>query len=135
MKAEPTDEDSSEFERRTRVLLLQSADELSGAVRSRLTQARHAALSAPPARAPALALRWLPAGAAIAAMLALLVVYVPLGKGTMENPVTNAGFDDIEMLTDTDSVPLNGDQEVDYDFYEWAAAEAGEGGPAPAVGS
>ncbi|MGH8231867.1 MAG: hypothetical protein ACRESY_08615 [Steroidobacteraceae bacterium] len=135
MKAEPTNEDSSEFERRTRALLLQSADELSGAVRSRLTQARHAALDARPARAPSLALRWLPAGAAAAAMLALLIVYVPLGKSTMENPVTNAGFEDIEMLTDTDAVPLNGDQEVDYDFYEWAAGEAGDGGAAPAVGS
>jgi ferric-dicitrate binding protein FerR (iron transport regulator) len=135
MTAEPTKEDSSEFERRTRALLLQSADELSGALRSRLTQARHAALAAHPARPPSLALRWLPAGAAVAAMLALLIMYVPLGKSTMENPVTNAGFEDIEMLTDTDTVPLNGDQEVDYDFYEWAAAEAGDGGAAPAVGS
>ncbi|HEY1724513.1 MAG TPA: hypothetical protein VGF89_03750 [Steroidobacteraceae bacterium] len=135
MNGDPIEDGSSDFERRTRALLLQSADELPGAVRSRLTQARYAAVAAPAARGSSLALRWLPAGAAAAAMMALLVMYVPLGKSTMENPVTNAGFEDIEMLTDTDAVPLSGDQEVDYDFYEWAAAEAGDGGAAPSVGS
>jgi hypothetical protein len=44
-----------------------------------------------------------------------------------------AGLEDIELLTDTDAVPLNGDQEVDYDFYEWAAAEAA-GAAAPRSG-
>jgi hypothetical protein len=37
---------SSEFERRTRALLLESAERLPGSVRSRLTQARYAALAA-----------------------------------------------------------------------------------------
>jgi hypothetical protein len=48
--------------------------------------------------------------------------------------VANAGLEDIELLTDNDAVPLNGDQDVDYDFYEWAADEAA-GAAAPAVGS
>jgi ferric-dicitrate binding protein FerR (iron transport regulator) len=134
MIGDPTEPGSSEFEQRARSLLLQSAEQLPGAVRSRLTQARHAALAARPARAPSFARRWLPAGAAAAVALALLVVYVPHGTGTAENPVANAGLEDIELLTDNDAVPLNGDQDVDYDFYEWAADEAA-GAAAPAVGS
>ena len=129
-----TEGGDSEFERRTRALLMQSAEALPGAVRSRLTRARHAALAARSVRAPSFTRRWMPLGAAVAAVLALLIVYVPHGRGPLESPVPGAGLEDIELLTDTDAVPLNGDQEVDYDFYEWAAAEAaGAGGPA--VGS
>ena len=40
------DEGRSDFEQRTRELLLESAERLPGAVRSRLTQARYAALAA-----------------------------------------------------------------------------------------
>ena len=43
-------------------------------------------------------------------------------------------MEDVDMLTDSDALPLNGDQDVDFDFYEWAAAEAA-GAPGPAVGS
>ena len=50
------------------------------------------------------------------------------------NPVANAGLEDMELLADNDAVPLNGDQDVDDDFYEWAANEA-EGASASAVGS
>jgi hypothetical protein len=125
---------SDEFEQRARVLLEQSAEQLPGAVRSRLTQARYAALAAQSARAPSFARRWLPAGAAAAAALALLVVYGPQLRDAGETPISNAGLEDIELLTDNDAVPLNGDQDVDDDFYEWAAAEAA-GAAAPAVGS
>jgi hypothetical protein len=134
MTGDSSEAGDSEFEQRARALLLQSAEELPGAVRSRLTQARHAALAARHARAPSFARRWLPAGAAVAAALALLVVYVPHGSSTADNPVANAGLEDIELLTDNDAVPLNGDQDVDYDFYEWAADEA-DGTTASAVGS
>lgn len=124
---------SSEFERRTHALLTQSAEQLPASVRSRLTRARHAALAARSARAPSVT-RWMPLGAAVAAVLALLIVYVPHGHRALENPVPGAGLEDIELLTDSDAVPLNGDQDVDYDFYEWAAAEAA-GTAGPAVGS
>ena len=134
MTGDPVEAGSSEFERRARALLTQSAEQLPGAVRSRLTQARFAAVAARSARAPAFARRWVPAGAAVAAALALLVLYVPHGRGLIENPVANAGLEDIELLTDNDAVPLNGDQDVDYDFYEWAANEA-DSASASAVGS
>ena len=134
MMGDNTEGGSSEFERRTRALLLQSAEELPGTVRSRLTQARYAALAARPTRLPPFARRWVPVRAGIAAALALLIVYVPAGRGPLESPLANAGLEDIELLSDNDAVPLNGDQDVDYDFYEWAAAEAAANA-APAVGS
>jgi hypothetical protein len=134
MNADDTEALSSAFEQRARAMLLQSAEELPAAVRSRLTQARYAALAARPSRVPSFARRWVPAGAAVAAVLALLIVYVPHGMGTVESSVANGGLEDIELLTDNDAVPLNGDQDVDYDFYEWAATEAA-GATAPAVGS
>ena len=69
--------------------------------------------------------RWVPAGAAVAAVLALLLVYVPHGRSRAGEPGGRvAALEDIEMLSDSDAVPLNGDQDVDYDFYEWAATEA-----------
>jgi hypothetical protein len=134
MTVDPADASGSEFEQRARALLEQSAEQLPGAVRSRLTQARHAALAAQSARAPSFARRWVPAGAAVAAALALLLVYGPQLRDAGENPIANAGLEDIELLTDNDAVPLNGDQDVDDDFYEWAADEAA-GAAAPAVGS
>src|SRR5580692_13087133 len=68
-----SESDSGEFEQRTRALLIDSADALPGAVRSRLTQARYAALAARPSRLAPFARRWVPLGAAVATLLALLV--------------------------------------------------------------
>ena len=42
--------------------------------------------------------------------------------------------EDLEMLADSDAVQLGREEDVDYDFYEWAASEA-KGGSAPAVGT
>ena len=134
MTGDPTEAGNSEFEQRARALLIRSAEELPGAVRSRLTRARYAALAARPSQTPSLARRWVPAGVAVAAALGLLVLYLPHGRGLGENPVANAGMEDIELLTDNDAVPLNGDQDVDYDFYEWAAEEAA-GATAATLGS
>lgn len=134
MIGDDTEAGDSEFERRTHALLTQSAEQLPGAVRSRLTQARHAALAARSVRAPSVTRRWMPLGAAVAAVLALILVYAPHSRSPLESPVQGAGLEDIELLTDTDAVPLNGDLDVDYDFYEWAAAEAA-GAAGPAVGS
>jgi ferric-dicitrate binding protein FerR (iron transport regulator) len=134
MTGETTEAGSSEFEQRARALLVQSADDLPASVRSRLTQGRYAALAAHPRRRPSFARRWLPVGAAVAAALALLIVYVPGGRAPLENAVATGGLEDIELLSDNDALPLNGDQDVDYDFYEWAANEAATGA-APAVGS
>jgi hypothetical protein len=122
------DEGRGDFEQRTRELLLQSAERLPGAVRSRLTRARYAALAAHTSKAsPSIARRWMPAGAMAGIALALFVVLTPHGS-------SGPPIEDIDMLADTEALPLNGDQDVDFDFYEWAAEEA-TGAQAPAVGS
>jgi hypothetical protein len=133
MSLVPQPSEGDEFERRLREWLLDSAEQLPGSVRSRLTQARHAALEARGARQPFLTRPWMPAGALAAVVLALFVVLVPHGSGSLLHPGANAPIEDIELLTDTD-LPLNGDQEMDNDFYEWAANEAA-GTATTAVGS
>ena len=115
--------DSSEFEKRTREVLEESAGRLDGRTRSRLTQARHAALAelAQPAR------NWwrsyVPAGAAAA--VAVLAVVMWSGRG-IENPtvvVSGASpVEDMELLADADALDFVDDGE-DLEFYEWAAGE------------
>ena len=125
---------SSEFERRTRELLLESAERLPGSVRSRLTQARYAALAANSSRQSPSLRRWMPAGAVAGVVLALFVVLAPHGTGTPRVALAGPALEDMDMLSDSDAVPLNGDKDVDYDFYEWAAEEA-SGSPTSAIGS
>jgi len=119
------------FEQRVRALLNDSAAELDSRTRSRLTQARYAALEQLAVR-PRLSpwLRWAPAGAVAMAVLATLL-YV--GQRGGDAPLTNlagaAAIDDLELLADADALELTAElnAELDYDFYEWAAAAASEG--------
>jgi len=127
---------SSKLEQRTRELLLESTEALSGAIRSRLTQARHAALTARAHGTRYRLQRWLPAGALAAAALALLVVYLPPHAHHAPATAPIAGsIDDLDVLTS--DVPLSTDPDVDYSFYEWAVDAAGgkTGVHAPAAAS
>jgi hypothetical protein len=127
--SETDDGGSTEFELRTRELLRGSAERLSGATRSRLTQARYAALAAGESRTRYRLQRWAPAGAAAAA-LALLVVFVPHGMRSPATPVSNGALEDLDLLAS--DVPLNSDQDMDYEFYEWAVDQAqNSAAPAP----
>ncbi len=136
MSHEEASEADSEFERRTHALLLESADGLPGALRSRLTQARHAALEVHRRGAPVRARGWLGAGAAATAVLVALLVLVPHPGSAPVTAVAGGAVDDLALLAESDAVPLNEDQDVDYDFYEWAANEASTGTEAaPSVGS
>lgn len=125
------EERPSEFERRSRALLEESVTRLDGRIRSRLAQARHAALE----QADRRAWHWrrytlLPAaGAAAAAILVAFMLWtggplrpVPAGGGA---PVA---FEDLELLADREGLELL--EEWDAAFFEWAAAqsELGEGG-------
>jgi hypothetical protein len=106
---------SQDLEKRTREVLQESTLRLDGHTLSRLTQARHAALGS--LRPPTLR-RWslfIPAGAAAAA--AVLVVVMWSGPGRVDP----APADDLEMLADSDAPDFaEGD---DLEFYEWAADE------------
>jgi hypothetical protein len=138
MSYEQASEADREFEQRTRTLLLESADGLPGALRSRLTQARFAALEAHRSGALVRSRAWIGAGAgaAAAAVLVALLVFVPHPGSVPVTAVAGAAVDDLALLAESDAVPLNEDQDVDYDFYEWAANEASNATEAaPSVGS
>jgi hypothetical protein len=125
-----------EFEQRARSLLLGSAEALPGALRSRLTQARYAALEAQRPAVPVRARGWMGAGAAAAVALVALLVLVPHRGSAPVTALAGGPIDDLALLAETDAVPLTEDQDVDYDFYEWAVNEAdSDTEAAPSVGS
>jgi hypothetical protein len=130
------DEGAAAFEQRARQLLRDSVEGLPAHTRSRLTRARHAALAARPSWYSGSLLRWVPAGAGAlaAATLAVLFLVGPRGENPAVNVLASAGPEDLEMLADSDAVQLGRDDDVDYDFYEWAASEA-KGGSAPSIGT
>jgi Protein of unknown function (DUF3619) len=136
---EKLDQDLSRFARRAGELLQRSANELPAGIRSRLTSARYAALAQSRARSSYGApmwRRWLPVGAAAAAVLAVLLLQGPrLGSGAPQ--AGSGGSEDFEMLADSSAFALAQDQlgqggEVDYEFYDWAvyAADDEHGGEA-----
>jgi hypothetical protein len=113
------EQDKTPFEQRAAELLRESADSIDAATRSKLTQARHAALENISTRPAWLDLRFLAPGGAVAAAA---VVAMLLWSGVVHGPARETGgaFDDIELLADADAYDIS--QETDLDFIEWAAA-------------
>ena len=102
-------------------------------MRSRLNQARHAALEAHAARERSsfarlfgARSRFVPAGALAA--VAVLAVVLFTGRPGVEAPSVALNGDgapaleDLELLADNDALELA--SEADVEFYEWALAEA-----------
>lgn len=120
----------SEFERRVGALLNDSADGLDGRTRSALTRARHAALAHAKAPHAASWRTWAPAGAVAAGLL--VVVFFVGQQGGIDHPVVvNGGAtDDFALVSDADGFELSvdGDVDLDADFYEWAASRAATAG-------
>jgi hypothetical protein len=127
MNTEDLDPQSLEFALRAQELLERSAQQLPARIRSRLTRARYAALEdLKTSRARRLTSwgRWLPAGAAAAAVLAVLLLQAPRSGLDVPQPASGSG-EDFEMLADSSAFALAQDQqtpgaEVDYEFYDWA---------------
>jgi hypothetical protein len=106
------------FEKRTQEVLEESAGRLDARTRSRLTQARHAALAELENPARNWWRSYVPAGAAAAvAVLAVVIWTGPLEKTPTASPV-----EDMELLSDADAPDFVDDGE-DLEFYEWAAGE------------
>jgi hypothetical protein len=59
---------------------------------------------------------------------------MPRSESPALNPLSSAAPEDLEMLADSEGVQLSGDQDMDYEFYEWAVSEA-KGAAAPSVGT
>lgn len=98
-----------EFERRARAAFEDSTDRLDAATRSRLTQARYAALQATRAKPRWLGWTWgLPAG--LAAMLAVTLLFN--GRGSdVPAPTT---LDDLQIVASE-----NLDMLENVEFYAW----------------
>ncbi len=119
----------SEFEQHARGLLEDSVQRVEGHVRSRLNQARHAALEEIAARPRSF---WrnpvlMPASGAVAAA-ALVAIVLSTRHGPEHVPGgEQAAYEDIELLADTEGLDLIEGWD-DGSFYEWAAAQGEEKG-------
>jgi hypothetical protein len=123
-----------EFEARLRQALRAGADSVPGRVRSRLTQARQAALTQ--AIRPGRGLMWaVPAlGALTAALLVTLMIGTPGPRPPVPVAVTERPTaDDLDLLADSDGLDMV--QSDDEGFYEWAAQQAEGGTPPPGSGN
>jgi hypothetical protein len=117
----------TEFERNARVVLEESVTRIDGRTRSRLNQARQAALEAASARRRPLWWRsyaLMPAmgGAAAALLLAVLLwhrepagIEVPMPEGQ------RSSVEDMDLLADSEALDLL--EGWDGPFYEWATAQ------------
>jgi hypothetical protein len=125
---------TTDFERQLHALLEESVQRVGGRARSRLNQARHAALAEAarrsrwhlPLRAAAWVqsrLLWMPtAGAVAAAVLVAFVLWphAPQGyPGVEASPTT---VEDLDLVADREGMDLV--QSGDGQFYEWAMAQA-----------
>ncbi len=122
-----TSNESGEFERRAAALLRDSAENLDGATRARLSRARAAALE-PAARTRAwFDFRYLaPAGAMAAAVLATVLLLGPGRQAAPVNAAPASALYDMELLADAEAFDIA--QEADLDFIEWAASQAEQDG-------
>ncbi len=125
----PMNDTTSEFETRTRALLEDSVQRVDGRIRSRLNQARHAAIEEA-SRRPSVWRRFtlMPAaGAVAAAMLVAFVLWPHSHTGDQLTAEANghAGVEDLDLLADSDALDLVSDESTDSgQFYEWAVDQS-----------
>jgi len=123
------DEELSGFEKRTRAVLKESVTRIDARIRSRLNQARHAALAEleQPARRPfwrsfALA----PAAGVVAAVVLAVVLWAPRpGQILPGSEGTASAVEDLDLVADGETFDLI--EQEDGGFYEWAVAQADAG--------
>ena len=123
-------ESVTEFERNARVVLEESVRRIDARTRSRLNQARHAALEAAATRRRGWwrSFALMPAaGAAAAALLVAVVLWQrePQGTAPVGPEAQRTAVEDLDLLTDNDSIDLM--EGWDGSFYEWAAAQSDAG--------
>lgn len=120
------------FEERSRKLFLESVDGMDFAMRSRLTQARSAALAAAAGRRPWFSRAGVlaPAGVTAAAVLgAFLWLGSPLGPHAVTVVDGRSNLEDLELVASSDEG--SGDAldmlQDDIEFYDWADRAANSG--------
>ena len=123
----PMNDTNSEFEKRTRELLADSVQRVDGRIRSRLNQARHAAIEEATKR-PSVWRRFslMPAaGAVAAAVLVAFVLWPHSHRGDSGTEGSGrAGVEDLDLLADSDALDLVSDETDPGQFYEWAVDQS-----------
>ena len=123
---------TSAFERNTQAVLEAGLAHIDAATRSRLNQARQAALAAAGTRrSPWLIWGLMPATGALAAavVVAVLLSGRPAGVTPAGDSPASA-LDVLDLVTDDDTLGLL--EDGDNSFYEWAAAQ---GDASPGLGA
>jgi hypothetical protein len=125
----PGEEPVTDFERNARTVLEEGVLRIDARTRSRLNQARHAALeaAAAPRRGWWHSFTLMPAAGAAAAAL-LVAVTLWHREPAAELPVLaaqSASVEDMDLLTDSEALELM--EGGDGSFYEWAAAQTENG--------
>jgi len=123
------DEELGDFEKRTRALLEESITRIDSRIRSRLNQARHAALAEMerPRRMPWWrSFAFAPAAGLVAVVLLAVVLWAPR-PGQMVPVADGASnaVEDLDLVADGETFDLI--QQGDGGFYEWAVAQADAG--------
>lgn len=138
---------TTDFERQLQALLETSVQGVGGHARSRLNQARHAALVeaargnhwSPLVRAATwLRLRlWMPvAGAMAAAVLVAFVLWPNAPQGYPAVDANHTTVEDLDLIADREGMDLmQGQGDSDGQFYEWAVAQADQGGQPAGTGA
>ena len=126
----PTQEMPGEFEQRARALLEDSVLRVDGRIRSRLNQARHAAVEEA-SRRPSVWRRFtlMPAASAVAAAALVAFVLWPhshSGDSFVAEGGGRPGVEDLDLLADGDALDLVSSEESTEtgQFYEWAVDQA-----------
>jgi hypothetical protein len=128
-------EQLTDFERRSRLVLEESVLRIDGHVRSRLNQARQAAVEAASARRRPMFWRVFTlvptAGAAAAALLVAMVLWHRASES--DPPIVVAGITDthpmdLDLVADGEGLDLVQDGDGSGSFYEWAADQSEAGG-------
>lgn len=135
---------AADFERQLDSLLEESVRRVGGHARSRLNQARQAAIAEAarrshwrlPLRVVAwlrLHLSWMPAtGAVAAAVLVGFVLWPHAPQGYPAVEANHTTVEDLDLLADREGMDLM--QSGDGQFYEWAMAQTGQGAQPAAPG-
>lgn len=113
--------ESDEFERRSKALFDESVGQLDGRTRSKLTQARNAAVEELKKGPPRF--HWLRApvtGLAMATVLAVAIITWPARQGSESGPLP---LEDIEIVADGDDI----DMLEDVEFYAWIEEQGAAG--------
>lgn len=121
-------EQLTDFERRSREVLEESVLRIDGRVRSRLNQARQAAVEAAAARRRGIFWRFsalvpTTAGAVAAALIVAMVLWYR-GPGTEGPPSPLTAQVDLELLGDSEGLDMVQDGDGSGSFYEWAADQS-----------